>query len=140
MSIDKIMSKKLVTVRVNDTLSDIKTIFDTNKFHHILVTDKKILVGIISDRDLLKSLSPYIGSNIETFRDTATLDRQASEVMSTSMITLHADNEIKEAISLFNKHSVSCIPIVDSDQKPVGIVSWRDIMRTLEFLYKKGRQ
>ncbi|WP_082793705.1 CBS domain-containing protein [Zhongshania aliphaticivorans] len=30
-----------------------------------------------------------------------------------------------------NQNKISCIPIVDSEEAPVGIISWRDIMREL---------
>ena len=34
-------------------------------------------------------------------------------------------------IKIFNKHDISCIPVVDDEHKPVGIISWRDILKTL---------
>jgi acetoin utilization protein AcuB len=41
----------------------VKEIFDTQSFHHLLVLhEHKRLSGIVSDRDLLRALSPYVGS------------------------------------------------------------------------------
>jgi acetoin utilization protein AcuB len=36
-----------------------------------------------------------------------------------------------DAVNLFNTHQISCIPIVKNDRDPVGILSWRDILKTL---------
>jgi acetoin utilization protein AcuB len=49
--------------------------------------------------------------------------------MSRKPITLRPDADVAEAIKLFLNHPVSCIPIVDGEFQPVGIVSWRDILK-----------
>ena len=50
----QLMSKNPVCVAPDDTLAQVKQIFDQMKFHHLLVVDHGVLVGVISDRDLLK--------------------------------------------------------------------------------------
>jgi acetoin utilization protein AcuB len=49
--------------------------------------------------------------------------------MSRKPITLRPHADVSEAIKLFLNHPVSCIPIVDGEFHPVGIVSWRDILK-----------
>lgn len=129
MSVASIMSPRVVTVEMDDRLGVVKDIFDTMKFHHLLVVDEGRLYGVVSDRDLLRALSPYIGSNVETPRDTATLNKCVHQVMTRKPITLGPQASLAEAIRLFLEHRISCIPIVDADFKPVGIVSWRDVLR-----------
>jgi acetoin utilization protein AcuB len=131
MNIDQIMTRRLVTVEMDDKLSVIKDIFDHLKFHHVLVVEHKRLVGVVSDRDLLKAISPGVGTRTETTRDTATLTKRAHQVMTRTPVTLHPGATLADAIGLFNAHRVSCIPVVDNDFKPVGIVSWRDILKAL---------
>ena len=41
---------------------------------------------------------------------------------------------IMAAVSLLLAHRISCIPIIDEESKPVGIVSWRDLLRALRTL------
>src|SRR5271166_4951628 len=131
MELRSIMTARVVTVEVDDTLEVVKQIFDAMKFHHLLVVEKgKKLCGVISDRDLLRALSPYVGTASENARDTATLHKRVHQIMTRQPVTLHAESEIPEAIRLFLEHRVSCIPIVDQDFRPVGIVSWRDVLRT----------
>ena len=130
MNIAAIMSTKLVTVELDDKLAAVKEIFDTMKFHHLLAVEEGRLYGVISDRDLLRALSPYIGSTVETPRDVATLNKRVHQVMTRKPITLGAEASVADAVALFLAHSISCIPIVDADFRPVGIVSWRDVMRT----------
>ncbi len=131
MSIASVMSKPVVSVEMDDTVGLIKEIFDSSQFHHLLVVESGRLHGIISDRDLLKTISPNIGTIAETTKDTATLNKKAHQIMTRSPVTLNVDADIYDAIDIFNSHRISCIPIVDDNQKPVGIVSWRDIMKRL---------
>ena len=56
MELRSIMTARVVTVEVDDTLEVVKRIFDAMKFHHLLVVDSgKTLCGVISDRDLLRA-------------------------------------------------------------------------------------
>lgn len=131
VSIDSIMSKKLVTVVFDDTLATIKNIFDEAKFHHVLVVEDGKLHGVVSDRDLLRAMSPFIGSTVESARDVNTLKKRVHQIMTRKPVTLRPEAGIADAIALFLAHQVSCIPIVDEQFRPVGIVSWRDILRSL---------
>jgi len=132
MALSSIMTTRIITVEMDDRLEVVKEIFDRMKFHHLLVVDdRKKLSGIISDRDLLRALSPYVGSLSETTRDLATLNKRVHQIMSRHPITLRPQSEIAEAVSVFLAHRISCIPIVDDEFKPVGIVSWRDLLKCI---------
>jgi acetoin utilization protein AcuB len=131
MSVSEIMSIAPVTVSMDDPLSKVKELFDRHRFHHLLVAEAGQLVGIVSDRDLLKALSPHIGKASETARDLASLNKRVHQIMTRKPIVLAATASIHEAIEIFNKHAISCIPIIDPENRPLGIVSWRDILKTL---------
>jgi acetoin utilization protein AcuB len=137
MSVEKIMSKRVVTVEMDDSLKMVKEIFDNTRFHHLLVVESGKLFGVISDRDLLKALSPNIGTIAETTRDAATLNKRVHQIMARKPITLGPNAGIYRAIEIFNNHKISCIPVVDDEHKPVGIISWRDILKAIEA--KRGK-
>lgn len=132
ITVKKIMSTNVVSVGLDDSLGSIKEIFENTKFHHLLVVELGKLFGVISDRDLLKALSPNIGGMFETDKDLATLNKKAHQIASRKLITLSKEATILDAISVFNSNNISCIPIVDDENKPIGIVSWRDIMVIVE--------
>ena len=128
MALCNIMTARVVTVELDDRLEAVKEIFDTMSFHHLLVVDEhKKLSGVVSDRDLLRALSPYVGSATETARDLATLNKRVHQIMTRRPITLRPQSSIGEAVDLLLTHRISCVPIVDDEFKPVGIVSWRDL-------------
>jgi acetoin utilization protein AcuB len=81
MNISMIMSKKVVTVGPDDSLGMVKDIFDHARFHHLLVVEEDVLWGVISDRDLFRSISPNIGTNRYTPRDLETLNQRVHSVI-----------------------------------------------------------
>ena len=129
MTLDRIMSKAVVTVEPDDSLRTVKEIFDNTHFHHLLVVESGKLFGVVSDRDLLRVLSPNIGTNAETFRDIAPLNRRVHQITTRKPVTLTKDARVCDALEIFQKNNISCIPIVDDENKPLGIISWRDILK-----------
>lgn len=131
MSVSRLMTRPVVSVEPDDTLWTVKEIFDNTHFHQLLVTDHGRLVGIISDRDLFKSVSHRLGTMAETAQDLSTLDRRVHQAMSRKVHTLGPEESVHDAVALIVEHNVSCVPVVDENRRPVGILTWRDIMREL---------
>lgn len=132
MSVANIMSKRVVSVYMDDSLQSLRELFDATGFHHLVVVHDNKLQGIISDRDLLKAVSPFVDTISERMADRATLDKRAHQIMTREVITLSPESSIFTAIELFNSNKISCIPIVDEKSQPVGMVSWRDVMRFMQ--------
>lgn len=130
--IEQFMTKRIVTVEMDDTLSVVKEIFEHTKFHHVLVVEDGELVGVLSDRDLFKAISANIGTARETDRDKATLNKRVHQVMTRDVIFLRANESIDKALEYFNTYRISCIPILNTEDKIVGILSWRDILRAIK--------
>jgi len=110
----------------------LRELFTATGFHHLVVVHDNKLQGIISDRDLLKAVSPFVDTISERMADRATLDKRAHQIMTREVITLSPESSIFTAIELFNSNKISCIPIVDEKSQPVGMVSWRDVMRFMQ--------
>ena len=79
----------------------------------------------------LKAISPNIGLASETTRDLATLNKRVHQIATRRPESLATDAPLSAAIELIENEKVSCIPIVDEHNTPVGIVSWRDINHML---------
>ena len=138
MIVDDIMSKSLVTVNASDNLWAVKQLFGENRFHHLVVVDNDKLIGIVSDRDYFKAISPRIDTPTESAKDVETLNKTVRQIMSTELITLEPATDVYDAIDIFNNNKISCIPVIDADNKPIGIVSWRDILRVVAKTRKKA--
>lgn len=132
MSVRDIMTTPVVSVEMDDELGRVRDIFANTHFHHLLVVEHNQLFGIISDRDLFKAISPNIGKASEKASDLITLNKKAHQIMARNPITITQDSSIFQAVELFNTHRISCLPVVDKNNRPVGIVSWRDILKAIK--------
>ncbi len=128
MKISSIMTPRVATVELDDTLRTINGIFSYAKFHQVLVVDNKKLVGVISDRDLLKASSPFLETPAERPQDVARLTRKAHQIMNREPITTSGDTTITEAVKLLLENNVSCLPVVSEDGQIEGIVTWKDLI------------
>ena len=130
MLIKEIMTTRVATVSMDDRLGVIKAIFEQAHFRHLLVLEDDVLVGVISDRDLLRALSPYLDTDAEMNRDTETLNRRAHQIMSREPITISPERSLQEAASIMLEQHVSCLPVLENGAL-VGIVSWKDLLRVM---------
>ena len=124
----EIMTKDVITVEMDTRLPEVQHLMQQHHFHHLPVVDKGMLIGVISDRDLLRLISPFIGKVNEQARDTDTLNRAAHQVMTRQPITVKADTDIKEAINWMLNTGISCVPVVDDEHQVIGIITWRDLI------------
>ena len=132
MMVKDFMTSELVSVTLDTTLAKVNALFAEHSFHHLLVVEDLKLLGVITDRDLFKSLSPRVDASVVTDQDLAYLNKKAHQIMTRNPITLHASANFREAIHVFNCERVSCIPVINDRNHPVGIITWRDLMRVLD--------
>ena len=130
MLIKEIMTTRVATVSMDDRLNVIKAIFEQAHFRHLLVVEEEVLVGVISDRDLLRALSPYLDTDAEMNRDTETLNRRAHQIMSRQPITISPESSLQAASAIMLEQHVSCLPVLENGAL-VGIVSWKDLLRVM---------
>lgn len=123
------MTRKVVTVEMDDTLLTISMIFENVKFHHLLVVENKKLVGVVSDRDFLREVSPFLGKVIETTRDLDTLKKKVHQIMSRNPVTVSPETSIEAAAGLLLEKNISCLPVISSRDSIEGIVTWKDILK-----------
>ncbi len=131
MIIADIMTAHPVTVTMDTELFEVKRIYDHVFFHHLLVENEAdhTFAGVISDRDLLAALSPYIHTASETFRDYETLTKRAHQVMSRQADTVAITVDCEVAAQRMLDSDISCLPVVDSNNVILGIVTWKDFLK-----------
>ncbi len=129
MTVESIMSKKVFKVSMDDTIRTIRKILDNAYFHHLLVMDGNKLVGVISDRDVLKAVSPFIGTLSEHNYDLVTLNKKAHQIMNHKPITVFKYTSLHEAANIMLDNNISCLPVVSHEGEVEGIVTREDIIR-----------
>ena len=129
------MSKNVISVHIDDRLTKVKKLFEQNSFHHLMVlNDKGELAAVISDRDYVKAIHPNVDMPSATSKDLASLNKRVHQIVTRKAIFIEQNASLRSAIRLFYENKISCLPVVDNKKRPLGVVSWRDL---LKWLYEK---
>ena len=129
MNLKSIMSSPVVTVDIDDTLMTVQTIFEKFEFHHLLVVEDKSLFGVVSDRDLLRAISPWHDTLDELPRDRALLNKPVHQICRRKPVTASTNTSILEAAQILINNNVACLPVVTEQGNITGVVTWKDIFK-----------
>ena len=122
-TVGSIMSKEFISVNLDITVGDAVEILKESKpdeevIYYIYITDEKERIqGVIPLRDLI-------------INDT---DTKLREIMDETVSRVKHDDEISEAIEVAAKYDLNSVPVIDEDEKLIGIVIIHDLVD--EFLY-----
>ena len=130
LTVRDLMTTDVVTIGMDQPLKDARRIFNRRRFHHLIVLDKGQPVGVLSDRDLLKHLSPFVGVRFsERPEDGATLNKRIHQMMTRELVFIRPEASGTEAALRMMHHHVSCLPVIDTEKNLVGIITIRDLVR-----------
>ncbi len=124
-SIRDIMAKKLITFKPDtNVLSAIHTLLTNNISGAPVVDDEKNLVGILSEKDCMRTImeSSYYNEG----------GKLVSELMSTNVETVDVNASIYDVAEKFLASRYRRFPVVNSDEQLVGQVSRRDVLRAID--------
>jgi len=123
-----IMPKKMITISESNTLSTVEDIMTLGHVRHMPVVRAGTLVGVVSERDLLRSslssLTEFASEERRAFLHVVEITR----VMSSPAITIEPDATPEEAARTMAERKIGCLPVVD-DEELVGIITETDVLR-----------
>lgn len=129
MMLDSIMTRQVVTVSMDDTLAEVRRVMGVYHIHHVVVIELERVVGVVSDRDLLSHISPFVGTTTERRIDSESLTRRVHQIMTRQLILGTPAMTAEEAAYLILTQGISCLPVVDTNSACLGIITWRDLLR-----------
>ncbi len=143
MQVKDLMVDKVFTVAPNDLIDRVFFLIHYEKIRHLPVIEKHKVVGMVSDRDLYKALGPKSNSNTISPSDASTLhvvSHQVRHIMRRGVLTIGPDAPISEACELMAEHKVGALPVVDEQEKLVGILSTVDLLKVFAKLQKAAEE
>lgn len=154
VSVKDIMTKEVVSVYPETALTEVAKIIAERAFDGVPVVDKNNkLVGILTEYDLIsKGSAVYLPTfqlilqNIKVYnKDKSRFQKEFNEVsmlkvkdvMNPDPLTFTGDATFEEVVTAFrDHHRVNPIPIVDKENKVIGVVSRFDVLKPLRLLLK----
>lgn len=127
--VSQIMSKPVEALKQGAKLSEARRGLAMSPFHHLPVLDDQArVVGIVSAVDLLRvSLEAY---DVDPEKQDFVLDRQfkLSEVMKKEVVTVKVSDTIREAANRLSPGTFHALPVLDAEERLVGMVTSTDLI------------
>jgi CBS domain-containing protein len=120
MKTKELVAKAPVTVQCDLTLRESAALMDSGNVGALLVLDGARLVGIVTDRDIV----------VRAVAGAYPPDARIDSVMSTDVVTVDADDDVREAYRVLGTHGVRRLPVLEGD-RIVGMLTVDDLLVAL---------
>ncbi len=122
------MAEKIVTISADDSLSTVEDIMTLGRVRHMPVVRGGTLVGVVSQRDLLRAslsnLTEFGSEQRRAFLQVVEINR----VMSSPPIVVDPDATPEEPALVIAEKKIGCLPVLDG-QVLVGMLTETDLLR-----------
>ncbi len=122
-----VMRRTLVTIGVSDSLATLEDIMRLGKVRHMPVVRGGRLVGVMSERDVLRASLSSLSSHGEAERRAFLASIEIGRVMSTPPIVVGPEATLREAALLMADNKIGCLPVVEGLELR-GIVTETDLL------------
>lgn len=136
------MTPTPITIGPAQTVSEAIEILNTHKFRHIpVVDDNKVLLGMLTDRDL-RSATP---STVARSKERQNVEHKVnntpvSVVMSEDCLSLNRLSTLDRALLLLQAENIGALPVLNDGRQVIGIFSAMDLMKAYRFLFGLGEK
>ena len=126
-----VMTGKVVTLSTHHNISDVANLMTDRYFRHCIVVDAHgQIVGVISDRDILRALA----------RSSNARSKSLDQIMTHNPVTVRRSTPIADAVGKILSKRINCLPVVEDDGSVCGIVTSTDLLKSyqklLEMMHK----
>jgi CBS domain-containing protein len=121
MLVEEVMTRDVVKIDCNSTVMDACKVYSKNKVGCLVVMDKNITVGIVTERDTIERVI------LQNKDPNKTLIR---EIMSPNIITVHALAPLDKAAQTMKDSNIKKLPVILNNEI-VGIITETDMSRTI---------
>jgi CBS domain-containing protein len=129
-----VMTGKVVTLSPHHSFNDAANLMNDRYFRHCVVVDsQRKIVGVISDRDIMRALA----------RNPNSRSKSLDQIMTQNPITVKRNTPIVDAVSKIVSKRINCLPVIEDDGTVCGIVTSIDLLKSyqqlLELVQKQAR-
>ena len=118
----KSITKTPITIPPNTSILDARDILLRYGIGRLVVKLGKKAVGIITEKDIARSVSVFSGKPIEKIL--------VRDIMSKDLVTVSPDGSIYDCAKQMKKHGISSVIIQDKRQNLVGVITKTDLVST----------
>jgi acetoin utilization protein AcuB len=129
--VEDIMTHRVVVLSEEDNLSHVAEGLERLSFHHLPVLDGTKVVGMVSQRDLLRTTLTGLDRSMPARNREARFLEQlfVRDVMHTDILSARPDEPVSSAARRMLESKVGALPVVDDAGNLLGIVTQNDVLR-----------
>lgn len=140
--VGEVMTREVVQARRATPLKDVARLLDRHRISGLPVVDHDDkVVGVVSETDLIRRQAAQSAEHpVRRFpvpmlrraaRRSAAVVRTtvAEELMTSPAITVHPEQRVADAARVMERHGVERLPVVDEEDRLIGIATRRDLLR-----------
>lgn len=138
--VSEVMTKEVLTLKKDADIHEVARLLSENKISGLpVVDDENHVLGIVTEADVFY----MAGMKREhTFKDVlrhilgepvpgGNSGHKVEDVMTSPTITANPDTDIKKAARILDERRIKRLPVVDKENKLIGIISRADIVRAM---------
>ncbi|MBW1974769.1 MAG: CBS domain-containing protein [Deltaproteobacteria bacterium] len=126
------MTTNLITISTDTPILKARDLMREHNISHLPITDDKgHLIGLVTDRDIREAwASP--ATTLSVYELTYILQKVTVEgIMKKNVITATPDMTIERAALIMHDQKIGCLPVLNNEEKLVGIITTADLMNVL---------
>jgi acetoin utilization protein AcuB len=128
--VNRFMTEPAVSIDLTSPAAEILRLFSVHPFHHLPVVDRGKVVGMLSSADVLK-LEAFLPKRGGTSTDLLNQGLHIGQLMRQPPITVAGNQSVEQATTLMIKHGIHALPVTDSDDRLLGIITTTDIINAV---------
>ena len=127
-NVEEVMTAHTRTVHFEQSLSDVRSIFEQEGFRHLPVMGNEGLVGMITHTDLMRvTYGAHIADADFEVNNLILESTTVEEAMSKDLKTVEADTSVKEVARIMRKYKIGCVPVVNNGDL-LGLITTTDVL------------
>lgn len=123
------MTPNVKTVSRSLSLRELGELFERDDFNAYPVEEDSQIVGLVSKFDFLASFVFTPARMTPRYDDL--MKRTVADIMTPDFIYVRGETRLTRVLQLMVDHRIRSMPVIEGDQRLVGIISREDVMRTL---------
>ena len=139
-----VMTREIKCLTLDDKLGDALRLFKESRVRHALVVEdveppkgedaplRRILIGVVSQRDVARILSPGAGTLVQADSDDAVLKQPLGQLVTRNPVTIEPGTAFLPVVKLLVDHKIDCLPVTvgpEKEKEPVGILTSHDVIK-----------
>ena len=126
--VQDVMTRKVAVLHEEENLELAEWGMKTFRFRHLPVVDGNKLVGLVSERDLLRASISSLDETHDLRDDNLKRYFFVREIMTSEVVSVRPDTSLVEAAGIMSINKLDCLPVTREDGTLVGILTASDFL------------